>query len=535
MTRQQFSENFYLLGLMLLVAAMPLSVFMMSIAQFTLLFSWIIGGNIVDKIKLAFSNPVVAVLVVVYFLHLVGGFYSTDFDYFFNDAKIKLPLLILPVLIYTSPKISKEWFERIMGIFVLAVLTSSIISMGVLHDILPHKNPVSDIRDISVFVSHIRLGLFVCFSIFCCGYYLVSYHHQSFIKNILTLAFILWFIIFLFILEAITGVVILIVTTVILSWYFSFRQKNMRLKAGVIFMTVAIPVFVFIYIKKEAGRLYRPQHIEISQLDINTINGNKYKHSLFEPLSELPYLNPKMQENGNPLATYVCVEEMKNAWNYRSSLDYDGLDLKKHELKYTLVRFLSSKGLRKDSAGVYNLSESEIQAVENGVPNVEYQKMGSLKIRLHKIIMEYYSFKFGENPTGKSMMQRLEYWKAGWNIFKQNFFTGVGTGDVQLAFNKEYKRMHSPLSESARHRAHNQYLTFAITFGVLGLIYFLFSLFYPLMKRIKNSDYFYVTFFIMVTLSMVTEDTLETQAGVTFFAFFNAFILFARLNSPSEI
>jgi hypothetical protein len=37
-----------------------------------------------------------------------------------------------------------------------------------------------------------------------------------------------------------------------------------------------------------------------------------------------------------------------------------------------------------------------------------------------------------------------------------------------------------------------------------------------------------VVFFIIIFMSMLTEDTLETQAGATFFAFFNALLLFGR-------
>src|SRR6185295_15744822 len=123
----------------------------------------------------------------------------------------------------------------------------------------------------------------------------------------------------------------------------------------------------------------------------------------------------------------------------RSGLNYNGKDLRGHDLKYTLARFLSSKGFRKDSTAVYSLSESEIKAIENGVPNVDYQKKISFKNRIDKIIMEYYSHKHGENPSGKSILQRIEFWKTGWNIFIANFITGVGTGDVRKAFDAEYQ------------------------------------------------------------------------------------------------
>ncbi|MEP7169848.1 MAG: O-antigen ligase family protein [Bacteroidota bacterium] len=524
MTREKISETLYLFGLCLLVAAMPLSVFMMSISQFALIGSWLISGNIINKIKSAFNNPVVAVLALVYFMHLVGGFYSTDYNYYFNDVRIKLPLLILPVLIYTSPKISQQWFERILSIFVLAVLLSTLISMGVLYHIIPLRKQLNDIRDISVFVSHIRLSLFICLSIFITCFF-IQKHFQTynFLKNILLILLIVWFLIFLFILEAMTGVSILIIVSLFLAVYFIYKQKKFLLKVSGTVIVLIIPLLIFGYLKHEAKKIYRAQKVEYNQLDMKTLNGNDYEHYIFRT----------EEENGNLMWIYICPKELSSAWNQRSKLSYEGHDLRENELKFTLIRFLTSKGLRKDSVGVYALNDNEIHAVENGIANVNYQNMGNMNMRLHRTIMEYYSYKNAGNPSGNSVLQRMEYWKAGWNIFLQNFWMGVGTGDVQKAFDNEYERGKSRLSKEYRHRAHNQFLTFAVTFGVFGFLFFMFSLFYPIFKLKKHTDYFYAIFFIIAFISMFTEDTLETQAGVTFFAFFNSFLLFSRSGRAS--
>jgi O-antigen ligase len=125
-------------------------------------------------------------------------------------------------------------------------------------------------------------------------------------------------------------------------------------------------------------------------------------------------------------------------------------------------------------------------------------------------------------------MQRLEFWKASGNIIRQNLWTGVGTGDLEQAFQEEYTRSGSLLEKEFRWRSHNQFLAIFSTFGIIGLAWFLFSLIFPAARLSKFHDYYFLSFFIIVMLSMLTEDTLETQAGVTFFAFFNSFYLFAK-------
>jgi putative Ca2+/H+ antiporter (TMEM165/GDT1 family) len=84
------------------------------------------------------------------------------------------------------------------------------------------------------------------------------------------------------------------------------------------------------------------------------------------------------------------------------------------------------------------------------------------------------------------------------------------------------------LQQQYQHRAHNQWLTILLTFGILGMLLFMLVVFYPLFYKRKYLDYFYIVFFIAFALSLLTEDTLETQAGVTFYALFNCLFLFAK-------
>jgi len=92
--------------------------------------------------------------------------------------------------------------------------------------------------------------------------------------------------------------------------------------------------------------------------------------------------------------------------------------------------------------------------------------------------------------------------------------------------------MNSPLSKDSRLRAHNQYLSIAVAFGIVGLVWFLITLFYPIFLCGKSKSYLYVSFLLIAIVSFLTEDTLETQAGVTFYAFFNSFLLF--IYSPKK-
>jgi hypothetical protein len=228
-------------------------------------------------------------------------------------------------------------------------------------------------------------------------------------------------------------------------------------------------------------------------------------------------------------------EEMEEAWNKRSKIKYEDKDMKGNAMSATLIRFLASKGLNKDAAAVNSLTAAEVKAIEKGMANVNYMKMSSLPGRIHEIFWEIELYRNTGDANGHSLTQRFEYWKTAYSIIKNNFLIGVGTGDVGKSFIEQYERSHSLLSPKWRLRAHNQYLSIAVGMGLIGFVWFLITLFYPMCRLGMHQNYLYIAFLIIALVSFFTEDTLETQAGVTFFAFFNSFFLFIQPKRTKEI
>ena len=65
----------------------------------------------------------------------------------------------------------------------------------------------------------------------------------------------------------------------------------------------------------------------------------------------------------------------------------------------------------------------------------------------------------------------------------------------------------------------------SVAFGFVGLIIFLISLFYPLIKLKKQLFVLYFPFFVLLISSFILEDTLESQAGMAFYVTFNTLFL----------
>ena len=255
----------------------------------------------------------------------------------------------------------------------------------------------------------------------------------------------------------------------------------------------------------------------IYNLDKQTVNGNPYWHDT---------TNLQL-ENGYYTGLYVCEQEMREAWNGISGFDYDGKDEKGQEIRYTLIRYITSLGLRKDAYGVSQLEKEDINLIEAGFANHIYKKRNRFKVRVYELIWEIDVYRKGGNPSGHSVTQRFEYLRTGLSILLDHPLFGVGTGDVPSAFESKYEENKSPLDPQWRLRAHNQWLTFAISFGLIGLFLLILAFVLPGLTQKKFRQYLFLLFFMVSFLSMFNEDTLETQAGVAFFAFFYPFLLFS--------
>jgi len=503
----------YFFGLALLAASLPLSKVTMSIAEIILFANWILEGHFKNRFRVFFRNRIALAISSLFLLHVIGLIYTTDFNYAVFDLKVKVPILLLPLILSTTEALEKKHFKYLLMLFIAAVLSSTLISLYNYFTM-----DYLDIRDICLFISHIRLSLMTCLSIFILLYFVFKDRDFSLWIKILFIIITLWFAVFLVILESITGLSILFITALFLSVIAVAKMKNMLYKVSIIALAVIISAIVFFIIRNIYKEYCSYSAVNKNEVRKFTSLGNPYSHDT---------LNTET-ENGNYVYWNVNQNELRASWNKRSIYKYDSLDRKGQYLKYTLMRFLTSKGYYKDADGVSKLTNEEVHSIENGIASVNYLQAKSFRTRIYETFWELENFSVNSNPNGHSVMQRLEYWKASLGIIRDNLFFGVGTGDMNIAFAQQYDKMKSPLEKKWRLRSHNQFLSITVGFGLFGLLWFLICLIYPFFYKWVRKDYFYIVFFIIAILSMTAEDTIESQAGLTFFVFFNTLFLLGR-------
>ena len=525
----------YLLGMLMVAVGLTLSPFLMGMSQFWLILVWLVDG-VVDKdfkqkLSRLWQNKAAVLLVAFYLLHVVGLLWTSDFQYAVKDLRVKMPILVMPFVLSSMESLDHKRFNFVMLVYVLSVFIATQFSF-----VSYLKHDYEDVREISHFISHIRFCLNIVFSMAVIGYYLYKRRISkgkgvpSFGPKVVLDQFLMWFLLFWFaylvyIFESLSGYVIL-VAVVIVSAVYAFLQwkKSRAWHIAVGAVALAVLVIGIVLVSHFVKPMLKVEPVDFAALEKQTIQGNGYWHdTVYNPV-----------EDGKYVGLYYCKKEMQEAWPQRSSLPFDGTTTNGESLEATLARYLTSKGLRKDAQGVMALTDEDIHNIEQGVANYNNWKYPGMHARLSSTLFEYNLYRRFNNPNGGSLSQRLEYTRASFHIIGRHLWFGVGTGDVPQAFAQTYDEIHSPLKEEFRFRAHNQYLAIAVAFGLVGLAFFLFVLLYPWLESKRNHTYLYVVFLCIILLSMFPEDTLETQAGATLFAFFEALLLFARSASRYE-
>ena len=502
----------YIFALTVLGVMLPWSEFLMSAVQFLLLGNWILEGRFKNKLRILKKRKSILIFISIILVHFIWLFNTTDIKYALHDIQIKIPLLILPLIIGTSSLLSKKEFIVILKFFIASVFFASLFSIAIYLGFT--KFEYTDYRELSVFISHIRFSLMIVMAIVI-AFYLAKINN-SFYKAIYIFA-IIWFSVFIFFLQSYTGILIFIIITFIAIISIIYNLNKPILKYGIFAVFIIMLFMSFFWIKNSINKIQQTNNIDFTKLDKFTVNNNPYINDTTET----------MTENGTFVTIFINNYELEKEWNKQSKLPYNGLDNRNNLLKFTLQRYMASKGLRKDSVGFSKLTNNDIINIENGMPNYLFVNKFSLYVIMYKILWEYESTKHGQDINNKSILQRFEYLRIGKQIFTDNLFLGVGTGDIQQKFNEYYLISDSELTLKNRLRTHNQILTFLITFGIIGFGIIFFGSIYPIFFEQNKEKLLLNSFLIIAFLSFLDEDTLETQPGVTFIAYFYILFIFA--------
>lgn len=134
-----------------------------------------------------------------------------------------------------------------------------------------------------------------------------------------------------------------------------------------------------------------------------------------------------------------------------------------------------------------------------------------------------------ENPE-----PRILRWKCALDLIEKKPIVGFGAGDEIPLLLKLYKERGMTVSYREEFNTHNQYLAILIKNGIIGLIVFLSMMLYFFRLAIRSKNFMYTSFLILIAIGFITENIIDANKGIFFFAFFNTLLGYQIINEKKK-
>jgi hypothetical protein len=499
-------------ALVILIIGVAVSNVLMSIGAIWIISNWLIEAKFSEYGQRLKNSPELILILLFLGYSILTVAWSDDFWYAFHDIRIKLPLLAIPLALGSGAPLDRKVFHFLLFLFIGIVAFTSALNFIWFN----FYTLQADIRQMSWFISQIRFATLVDLALFSTVFLILEKKFNWFFGFLL----IAWFTLYTFYAQVLNGYILFALLFLFTMIFLALRVKSGRLKLAIFGFFVLVFVSALYYLNVVFKNYKGPEQVEFRSLDLYTVNGNPYYHDTLST----------QVENGQYVWLYVALDEVEKEWNERAAIAYDSLDQKGQPMYGTLLRYLTSKHQRKDSVGVWSLTDEEIKKVESGVTSIEMNN--GLEARLRSFLYEFEMYENGADPNGFSFLQRLEHLKTAKAILADHWLFGVGIGDVDAVFQSYYERGASKLMPQNRLRSHNQFLSAWIALGIAGLVITVLLFIVPVFQKSKR-DYFLGITIIALAVAFGFEDMLETQAGATIFALFYSLAVFRKIENAS--
>lgn len=161
---------------------------------------------------------------------------------------------------------------------------------------------------------------------------------------------------------------------------------------------------------------------------------------------------------------------------------------------------------------------------------IAYYSIPTLRGKIEYTKYSLHGYFNGEVNPDLSDAKRIGSIQAGLEVARENPILGVGIGDIKHALHWVYADRYPDLMDEDP-LPHNQFILILAACGILGLIVFLIHLIGPWIYLQGQLNSYFIAFQLMAFSSMMTENTVESQLGASWFLFFTLMGLMRKSTS----
>ena len=504
-----FRDWWLIVCLSLLILGMFYSPFVASVARGLIVIGLFLCLVLWRESFKNFSKKIIPAICIssVFILDIVGTLWSNDTKEAWHIIIHEVSFLTVPMFIALCSPLKKNVLSFQFMIYVFFCLLGTFV--GSFNYIF---SQYADIRHLIPGARNIAFALNTAFIAIILFTY--TYNTKKYRK--IAIPIILWLIVFLIIMQMLSGLVAIILFAIIEIIYLAIKKKN---KIDILLSCVMCCCLIAfgIWIYREYNNYFTPKEAFIGNKNLKTPDGNLYTGT-----------DDKFIENGYLVNNYTCPTEVETEWEKRT-----GKSIKEfckdslYSYESLIYRYLNSKGLHKDAQAIRQLNDEDLENIYHGLANVVYAEKFSLKPRLYQTFYEFERFINTGSVSNKSLIQRFAMTNSAFHLIKGNIVFGTGTSDAKKALkaqlNKDY-----PSLEVKDADPHNQFIYLVVSFGIFGLVAFILICSYPIVTLKLWRNKYFLCFIFICLCYMFVESSLRMMAGRMFFVMF--FALFAFNN-----
>ncbi len=144
-------------------------------------------------------------------------------------------------------------------------------------------------------------------------------------------------------------------------------------------------------------------------------------------------------------------------------------------------------------------------------------------------ILNEFKIDLSKATTNETSDGRLARWQVVTGLISKKPVIGYGsgaeTGLLQEAF-YTHKLYNSYLN---RLNAHNEYLSLWLKSGIIGFLIYTTTLIWGFRISFKRKDLLFFTFILLIAIVSLSENVLDVDKGIFFYAFFYSFFIFSTV------
>lgn len=149
----------------------------------------------------------------------------------------------------------------------------------------------------------------------------------------------------------------------------------------------------------------------------------------------------------------------------------------------------------------------------------------TLQMRMHNTYYDTTQRGDASSANNFSVTARLYSYEVAETIIRQHPLLGVGKVKLAEQMAQQYSYRYPEIEESKYLLPHNQFIYNLAAYGVVGLVVFLCGFYYPLWVSIRQRNLLALIIYVIITISFMTEYTLENNLGVVIGLFFSLMAL----------